>query len=395
MAKAFKIIMNIILVLFIAAVCAVFVPSLFGITTAVALPGSESNMQTGSIAYGVRNTLSDLQAGDQIIVNTENTTYLYEITEIDSENKTLEIRTSADAETETISLRRSASKLVIVIPLIGYLYVATQSMEGLIILALAAALIIILFIIASIVSKRHDPEEDEDAENSSEDNDDFGYFRDLAASTSAPNRLDNLGTLSMNPVSEETPAKTQDISAETMALDEEFDTLSTDELAAEIAAAEAEHKAGAAQEGAEASDADEDTVNAEEKSEASETENADSNSENVLKAEIKAAEETVSDNSEAPKTFTAESTSDLSGMENALESVLSTDKINQIEEAKTVKPAVEPEGVKEEEPEEIELAVPVFTLDELLQEAYSKGEDPQVKKDEATGVTLVDYSSCF
>ena len=45
--------------------------------------------------------------------------------------------------------------------------------------------------------------------------------------------------------------------------------------------------------------------------------------------------------------------------------------------------------------EEIELAIPAKTLDELLQEAYANGEDPKVTKDAATGITFVDYSNCL
>ena len=46
-------------------------------------------------------------------------------------------------------------------------------------------------------------------------------------------------------------------------------------------------------------------------------------------------------------------------------------------------------------PDEIELAIPARSVEDLLQEAYAKGEDPKVEKDELTGVTFVDLSDCL
>ena len=78
----------------------------------------------------------------------------------------------------------------------------------------------------------------------------------------------------------------------------------------------------------------------------------------------------------------------------ALEAALETQQIRQPEQM------VE-QGYPEEEAEqtqaleEIELAMPVRTVEELLQEAYSDGDDPVVKEDDTTGVTFVDYSECL
>ena len=71
--------------------------------------------------------------------------------------------------------------------------------------------------------------------------------------------------------------------------------------------------------------------------------------------------------------------------------------------------SAEPETVEEieefeetiEEPEEepepessepIELAMPVYTAEELLQKAHAAGDDPKVIEDPATGITILDYS---
>ena len=50
-----------------------------------------------------------------------------------------------------------------------------------------------------------------------------------------------------------------------------------------------------------------------------------------------------------------------------------------------------------EEPpaDEIELAMPVLSAEEIIDAAYARGEDPSVTRDEVTGVTLVDFSDCL
>ena len=53
----------------------------------------------------------------------------------------------------------------------------------------------------------------------------------------------------------------------------------------------------------------------------------------------------------------------------------------------------EPEEAPEPEPSEpIELAMPVYTAEELLQKAHAAGDDPKVIEDPATGITILDYS---
>ena len=53
------------------------------------------------------------------------------------------------------------------------------------------------------------------------------------------------------------------------------------------------------------------------------------------------------------------------------------------------------ETIEEPEPElsePIELAMPVYTAEELLQKAHAAGDDPKVIEDPATGITILDYS---
>ena len=64
-----------------------------------------------------------------------------------------------------------------------------------------------------------------------------------------------------------------------------------------------------------------------------------------------------------------------------------------IEEPETEEEAETPEEEPEPEPSEpIELAMPVYTAEELLQKAHAAGDDPKVIEDPATGITILDYS---
>ena len=80
---------------------------------------------------------------------------------------------------------------------------------------------------------------------------------------------------------------------------------------------------------------------------------------------------------------------DVPDMQEALENALATEPMNS--QGQTVQmPTIPPE--EKETPlqaDEIVLAIPARSVEEILQEAYRDGEDPKVEKDELTGVTFV------
>ena len=430
MTKFFKILMNIILILFIAALCAVFIPTFLGVSVNVATGSMKSNISVGSVAYGIKESLNDINSGDKIVVSDTDSLYTYEVTEVDASNGELIVRESSDSDTTVIELRRTASKLVIVVPIIGYLFIALQSFEGVIIFALAAALIIILFIISRVVANGHDDEADEDT---NEKEDDFGYFKELAASSDRPSSLDSLAAMSMTTVVDE---PTTPMPTDTIPLDEEIEDLSelvlepadgNEDHAESIESDESADKIAENVEDKTATDenSDEQTAKKPEPDEfeslmkeISEAETAsaktavseatsepveepETESESVVASEAAVVAgaavvaEAVSEKASEPETVSHE-TSEFSGIEGALEQALINNQMTQTPD--DVTPAAnsaESESVSEDTPTEIELAIPTHTLDELLQESYAKGEDPQVKKDPATGITLVDYSSCL
>ncbi len=71
--------------------------------------------------------------------------------------------TDPNGKDEEISLRNTVSKVAVVVPYIGYVIIAMHSTEGIIIIALAVVLMIILFILSELwKSKSEDDDEDEE-----------------------------------------------------------------------------------------------------------------------------------------------------------------------------------------------------------------------------------------
>lgn len=218
MAKLFKVIMNILIIVFIASLVALFVPPLLGITTVVADSDSATNMQVGSVAYGTRVSLDELAIGDTIIINSDNETYLYEVTAVDTSTGVVSVKSSDTSDVKNITLRRTASKKLFVIPLIGYIVIALQSTEGLIILGLGVVLLVILFIISEILCRKSQKiDDDEDAEVDRE------YFRNLATSQQKPSALDELGTITIPPIKDIMDEESDSSPSDTVPLDEDFE----------------------------------------------------------------------------------------------------------------------------------------------------------------------------
>ena len=284
MSKVLKVFVNIILILFILVAAALFVPPLLGVSTVVSENGMETNIQTGSVVYGVSSRVSGLEVGDKIIETEENSAYVYEITAIDAENETVEV-TAAEGDTPSeIALRTSVRKAVITVPLIGYVSIAMQTAQGRIVLGLAVVLLIVLFIVAEVWSRKDDGDEEDEEEERK-------YRR------------------------KQEESETQ---AEQITLEE------------------------------------------------AEPEKADSSHSRE---------------------------NDMDDVQAALEAALVSQQMPSQNQPVEMPPEEEPSVSLK--PDEIELAIPARSVEDLLQEAYAKGEDPKVEKDELTGVTFVDLSDCL
>ena len=93
-------------------------------------------------------------------------------------------------------------------------------------------------------------------------------------------------------------------------------------------------------------------------------------------------------------------TGELPDVQAALEAALENQQLNRYEHPKGNAAqagdqmlSLEDAGIPDEV-NEIELAMPVHTAEELMSKAYASGLDPKMRKDKS-GVTFVDYSDCL
>lgn len=156
MSKFLKFIVHFVIVCTIILVIALAVPPFFGITTVI-VDSSEktTNLPLGSVTYAIPVRIGEVNAGAPILVMDEGKTYRYNLVSVDSQNNTgTVIDPSASAsESINVSVKNWVPKVVVTVPYIGYLLVATESIEGLIVLGLIILFLIILYVIAELCRK--------------------------------------------------------------------------------------------------------------------------------------------------------------------------------------------------------------------------------------------------
>lgn len=422
MAKAFKILVDIIIVLCILSVVALIVPSLVGVNTDIVGPKMDSNLQEGTVTYGVRRPVGSLIPGDEIIYAGDNYLYLFTIQEVDSDNGEVYALDPATAQTNVLPIKKNTIKKVLVVPFLGYLMIATRSINGMGMLISAALVLIALFIVAEVWYRKARREK---RRAYSEEDDD--YFTALAQSMEKPGSLDSLNRAPQQEPQTFTEAVSSEEAGMTIKIDEPTGAVSEQEpiqeLILEPVAEESDQLEEAALSGstvavAAASDFD---------SEFEEYEITKENAGQPVKEETKpirqAAEayknrveaqeagllppsqepydtenivaafaEIPDDDSAATLDMRDDQIPDVS---DALVAALDTTQVSRSDRTyQPVQPVAEAEPAAEEV-DEIELAIPVRTVDEILEDAYAKGYDPLVTTDDVTGVKLVDFSDCL
>ncbi len=416
MAKVLKVFVNVILILFILTGLALLVPPLAGITTVVAEAEMETNMQTGSVTYGLSTSLGDLNAGDRILWADDSSAYIYEVVAVDTETGTATVQTAAGAPERELELGNTAQRAVFTIPFIGYVSIALQTMEGRIILGLAALLLIVLFIVAEVWSRRSDEDTEEDDEDEEEDEEltrkerkarekarkqqkkekkrkekrgegeEDLFFQELAdKKRSADAEREQRMQMKTDPADEmaeaRKPVPEQDAEVFIQHVDgfageaeDETERLRREEeaLTAELKAADVSGDTAEADDVLEPDSLPDDREMSEEDSEVQELK--DALAENDKGKEI--------------------GTDTIPNVQAALEAALETQQVSHSVQVPETAYAEAPEETGEM-PEEIELAMPVKSVEEMLQEAYTDGDDPVLREDEITGVKFVDFSDCL
>ena len=163
MSKFLKFIVHFIVICTIVCVVGLAVPPFLGITTEIMDDsGKETNLPMGSVTYAIPVKTEEATVGDSILYQGDSKAYRYMITEMDKENNLFKVINSSDknAEPITVEVKDYIPKVVITIGYVGYLLIATESIEGLIILGLAVLFLVILYIVAELLKK--EPQDDYD-----------------------------------------------------------------------------------------------------------------------------------------------------------------------------------------------------------------------------------------
>lgn len=347
MSKLLKVIVNTLLLLAILSAGALVIPPFAGITTLVSDGMGNTNISRGAVTYAKKTDTSSVATGDKILVDDNSGKYIYTIQSLDTAAGTASVKNVISGDTTEITVRATVSKVIVTIPVIGFLSMAAQSREGIMIIGLAILFLVILFILSEVWKR----DEEEDEEEEEEDEDDEKASEELrsrkkAALVEKKKREEQEMTEQLRAADQKTAEEEKQDEFEIPDLEEE----GTEQVSFN-------------------------TVDLQNLVRGEETEEIPETVEETEIVEEAAAEETaeeVTEETEETESAEPETVEEIEEFEETIE-----------------EPEEEPEP---ESSEPIELAMPVYTAEELLQKAHAAGDDPKVIEDPATGITILDYS---
>ena len=345
MSKFLKFIVHFAVICTIVCVLGLALPPFFGVRTVIMdSTDKATNLPLGSVTYAIPVRTEEVTAGSPILVQEDGKTYKYNLVSVNRENNTgtvIDTTTSAQ-ESITVSVKNWVPKIVITIPFVGYLLVATESVEGLIVLGLVILFLIILYVIAELWRK--DPDDDE--------------YEDLQGDT--------------RHVKSSRELKAEE-KARAKRMDEEDRELLYGEKARRKQVKKEEKKRKKIRTGGFVDEIYEDDLEEEPTQKPQRpvrnVQVATSEAHELLKKEIAAATAEDSDNDQDVYETTGNYTEDLPEIQESEE---------------------EPE---EEKPVEIrKMAIPSYSASQLADKARKAGDAPDIVRDSITKVTLFDYS---
>lgn len=395
MSKVLKTIVNVILFCAIVVAAGLLIPPFAGITTVMVDDvDMQTNLPQGSVAYAVEKDRSELKQGDKVLISQEGRQYVYVVDSIDGSSVVLDDQLSTDGGTTQQELGSTVQKVMLVVPVIGYVSMALRSTEGLIIVGLAVVFVIILFILAEVWKKDDDEEEDEEDEDGQEDESEeepaVMFRRQKKKARKADKKKQK----------QEEKAAVAEAKARAKRERQEAKLAKKNKKAHMMDEPEQEPEAIPAEpmEETQAAGSTQEIVLPQELMQ--EEQSAGNTQEIVLPTEETQEKQESTDETEDPdKTLLQETASlfaaDIANMmgENQTketEKPEETDPLDSTEQTQPVVLEVVPE--EKQETGDKKLAMPVYTKEELLQKAEADGDEPEVIEDEVSGVTLVDYS---
>lgn len=347
MSKLLKVIVNTLLLLAILSAGALVIPPFAGITTLVSDGMGNTNISRGAVTYAKKTDTSSVATGDKILVDDNSGKYIYTIQSLDTAAGTASVKNVISGDTTEITVRATVSKVIVTIPVIGFLSMAAQSREGIMIIGLAILFLVILFILSEVWKR----DEEEDEEEEEEDEDDEKASEELRSRKKAA-------------LEEKKKREEQEMIEQLRAADQKT---AEEEKQDEFEIPDLEEE--------ETEQVSFNTVDLQNLVRGEETEEIPEAVEETEIVEEAAAEETaeeVTEETEETESAEPETVEEIEEFEETIE---------------------EPEEEPEPEPSEpIELAMPVYTAEELVQKAHAAGDDPKVIEDPATGITILDYS---
>ena len=351
MSKLLKVIVNTLLLLAILSAGALVIPPFAGITTLVSDGMGNTNISRGAVTYAKKTDTSSVATGDKILVDDNSGKYIYTIQSLDTAAGTASVKNVISGDTTEITVRATVSKVIITIPVIGFLSMAAQSREGIMIIGLAILFLVILFILSEVWKRDEEEDEEEEEEEEEEDEDDEKASEELRSRKKAA-------------LEEKKKREEQEMIEQLRAADQKT---AEEEKQDEFEIPDLEEE--------ETEQVSFNTVDLQNLVRGEETEEIPEAVEETEIVEEAAAEETaeeVTEETEETESAEPETVEEIEEFEETIE---------------------EPEEEPEPEPSEpIELAMPVYTAEELLQKAHAAGDDPKVIEDPATGITILDYS---
>lgn len=397
MSKILKTIVNLVVLFSIIIAAALLVPPFAGIDTVMNdNGGTDTNIPVGSVAYGKEVKVKELKKKDKIIFSEGSSTYVYEITDMDSSAGAYEVKDpySKSSDTEIVTLQKSVPKVAVVIPFIGYAAIALQTKGGLIVIGLGIILLIILFILSELWRKDEDEDDEEEESEDEDDEEDDEDEEEETLSRRERRRLKKEEKLRRK--EEKRRLKEEDEAEDEDEEEEEEETLSRKErrrLKKEEKRRRKLEKKGLLEE-----DDDEDEEPEEEKIEIPETGKAEE-----LQGFDEAMKDAMSSIALGVSAVNQEPESEEEAPVQLQTETFAETEENQepeaVEKAEEVQMEItETEETIEELPPEEEIPVNVNTVpktptvQELLAKAKQAGEEPEVKKDKENEVTLLDYS---
>ena len=395
MSKVLKTIVNVILFCAIVVAAGLLIPPFAGVTTVMVDDvDMQTNLSQGSVAYAVEKDSSELKQGDKVLVSQDGGQYVYVVDSIDGSSVVLDDQLSTDGGTTQQELGSTVQKVMLVVPVIGYVSMALRSTEGLIIVGLAVVFVIILFILAEVWKKDDDEDEEED-EDDEEDESEEEQEEEPAVMSRRERKKARKAEKKKQKQEEKAAvaeakarAKQERQEAKLAKKNKNADVEDTEETPEEIPA--------------EPADLTQEIVLPEDLTQ--EAQDLGSTQEVVLPAEEHQPEEESTENEDPNKSLLEETASlfaaDIASMmsenqpeETEPEAAEQEEETEEPEDMDLTQPVVlEEVSEEEQEPEEKKLAMPVYTKEELLAKAEVDGDQPEVIEDEVSGVTLVDYS---